>query len=88
MFTLVTQEEDVPEPSSTGSSSIQVTPERGGSESETKKDPPSKITLNHVLEKQYEVLTLEKVKLQLEIQKLELEKTKLNWELKNLGREL
>lgn len=70
------------------SSNIQVTPVISGSDTETQKDPPSKITMSHILEKQYEVLTLEKAKLQLEIQKLELEKTKLKLELKNLGHEL
>uniref|UniRef100_A0A9J8B0N9 Junctional adhesion molecule A n=1 Tax=Cyprinus carpio carpio TaxID=630221 RepID=A0A9J8B0N9_CYPCA len=48
---------------------------------------PSKITMNHMLEKQYGVFMLQEVKLKLEIQKLELEITKLKLELQKLGQE-
>ncbi|XP_073697283.1 F11 receptor, tandem duplicate 2 [Garra rufa] len=48
---------------------------------------PSKITTNHMLEKQYGVYMLQEVKLKLEIQKLELEITKLKLELQKLRQE-
>ncbi|KAK2912094.1 hypothetical protein QQF64_028008 [Cirrhinus molitorella] len=48
---------------------------------------PSKISMNHMLEKQYGVYMLQEVKLKLEIQKLELEITKLKLELQKLRQE-
>ncbi|KAI2646096.1 Myb-related transcription factor, partner of profilin [Labeo rohita] len=68
--------------------STQVAPAGSGSDTESQKGTASKITMNHILEKQYEVLTLEEAKLKLEIQKLELEKTKLTLEIQKLGHEL
>lgn len=65
-----------------------MAPVGSGSDTETQKDTPSKITMNNILEKQYKILTLEETKLKLEIQKLELEKTKLKLELQKLGHEL
>ncbi|XDV13636.1 hypothetical protein PO909_002010 [Leuciscus waleckii] len=65
--------------------STQVTPAANGSDTEKHRVPPTSITINHVMEKQYEVLTLEKTKLILLIQNLKLEKIKLKLELKNLG---
>ncbi|MCI4377158.1 hypothetical protein PGIGA_G00200560 [Pangasianodon gigas] len=97
MITLVTQDEDVPVTSQDQTAqseeddlddSTQVGPVGSGSDTETQKDTSSNITMNHILEKQYEVLTLEEAKLKLEIQKLELEKTKLKLELQNLAHEL
>lgn len=49
---------------------------------------PSKITMNHMLEKMYGVFMLQEVKLKLEIQKLELEITKLKLELQKRGHEV
>lgn len=60
-------------------------PAASGSDSEKHRVPPTIITINHVMEKQYEVLTLEKTKLILEIQNLKLQKTKLKLGLQNLG---
>ncbi len=68
--------------------STQVAPVGSGPDTESQKGTASKITMNHILEKQYEVLTLEEAKLKLEIQKLELEKTKLTLELQKLEHEL
>lgn len=56
--------------------------------SKTEKDPPSKhINMNQITEKQYKVLSLQEIKLNLVMEKLELEKTKLNLELHKLGHE-
>ncbi|XDV13638.1 hypothetical protein PO909_002010 [Leuciscus waleckii] len=90
--TPVPQGEDVPVTSKNQSvqneddlGSTQVTPAANGSDTEKHRVPPTSITINHVMEKQYEVLTLEKTKLILLIQNLKLEKIKLKLELKNLG---
>ncbi|KAI2644115.1 Glucosamine kinase [Labeo rohita] len=91
-LTLVTEEAPVTSQDQTTQGedldSTQVAPAGSGSDTESQKGTASKITMNHILEKQYEVLTLEEAKLKLEIQKLELEKTKLTLEIQKLGHEL
>ncbi|XP_051749089.1 F11 receptor, tandem duplicate 2 [Ctenopharyngodon idella] len=67
--------------------SSQVPTLRGTLSTETQ-NLPSKITMNHMLEKMYGVFTLQEVKLKLEIQKLELEITKLKLELQKRGHEV
>ncbi|XP_065136686.1 major histocompatibility complex class I-related gene protein-like [Paramisgurnus dabryanus] len=65
----------------------QMTPVASGSDTETQ--PATAINIMyHVLQKKYDVLTLEETKLRLEIQKLELEKTKLQLELQKLRHEV
>ncbi|XP_073719425.1 major histocompatibility complex class I-related gene protein isoform X2 [Misgurnus anguillicaudatus] len=61
----------------------QISPVASGSDTETQLATAINI-MYRVLQKQYDVLTLEETKLRLEIQKLELEKTKLQLELQKL----
>nr|XP_055053148.1 H-2 class I histocompatibility antigen, Q10 alpha chain-like [Misgurnus anguillicaudatus] len=65
----------------------QMTPVASGSDTETQLATAINI-MYRVLQKQYDVFTLEETKLRLEIQKLELEKTKLQLELQKLRHEV